>query len=825
MNDMNGASKEAEGRASLVLKGVILGTIGVLFIAASLGLCLCSVRAADYGSYANICDMDDVDCAALADDQYLRYDAATDTWIPEAIDLSPYALLDGTNGPTTGEWSFGANVGIGNPDPSVGLHLGSGASTHSLTGSTDMIVSGKSEFNNSVYLDANVYTDRWLNNESNTFLGVNVAGDGNLSSSGGGPNGSANTALGNSALRAVTTGYANMAIGTLALRNVTTSVQNVGIGYRAGFGLVDGAADNIFLGSYAGGQASTHLQRNVGIGYQALYSLSDSDGTSGGDNVGIGAWSLMNLGVSRRNVGIGTLAGRYQANGSTALTDAENSVYIGYNAMGKDNSDSNSIVIGSEAAGQGANTVVLGNDSITDTYLQGTVHAAIDRLTTVDGSPSTLMLTDNTTDMTLTGSDGDLIFDQTSGDFEFRDVVRGPSSGCTAATTLTIDSGAVKFGGVNYDADIFPACASGHLAIGSNEDLSTPLPLCQEGPAIDFTVIPSFTFATDDIRACAFDVEDLAGPGAFITVLLPSWISCATWSGNVLDGRAADADDQDWFAYDAGTCTYVYSPDAGMALADGWPSPPTVTTDATPGHYWSITDAGDMTLDGHMAIGTAINPQSVVYVEKSWTNPGVIGGDLSRVLGFQGNGTCELGETCGEAGIQGSVVLYGAGTWDVAYGVAATAASHQTSTGPSSYINAIWGALGHYGSGTMSYSSGAYLEYFLGGNGDLDDSQVIKIESPSISATGSGVANNPAGIYIADQSCDHNACDVGRVNGAIGIHVEAFSDPENDWGIKNLSPSYFGSDRVYAPDLPAETGTTLPLCVDENGRIYVGTCG
>jgi hypothetical protein len=70
------------------------------------------------------------------------------------------------------------------------------------------------------------------------------------------------------------------------------------------------------------------------------------------------------------------MAGRYHADGSTALTDPENSVYIGANARGYNNSDDNSIVIGYAAIGAGANTAVLGNSSITNTYFGSSTGAS-----------------------------------------------------------------------------------------------------------------------------------------------------------------------------------------------------------------------------------------------------------------------------------------------------------------------------------------------------------------------------------------------------------------------------------------------------------------
>jgi hypothetical protein len=72
------------------------------------------------------------------------------------------------------------------------------------------------------------------------------------------------------------------------------------------------------------------------------------------------------------SVAIGLNAGSYQFNGAT-LTTSNNSVYLGPFTRGYSNSDNNTIVIGYGAVGQGANTVVIGNDSIISTCLKGDV--------------------------------------------------------------------------------------------------------------------------------------------------------------------------------------------------------------------------------------------------------------------------------------------------------------------------------------------------------------------------------------------------------------------------------------------------------------------
>jgi hypothetical protein len=85
----------------------------------------------------------------------------------------------------------------------------------------------------------------------------------------------------------------------------------------------------------------------------------------------IGCGSLYNNTTGSYNIAIGFLAGATHANGSTALTTPENSIYIGYGARGYNNDDDNSIVIGYVAVGLGANTTVIGNTSTTITTLYG----------------------------------------------------------------------------------------------------------------------------------------------------------------------------------------------------------------------------------------------------------------------------------------------------------------------------------------------------------------------------------------------------------------------------------------------------------------------
>jgi hypothetical protein len=238
--------------------------------------------------------------------------------------------------------------------------------------------------------------------------------------------GNENTAMGNQSLKNNTTGALNTAYGSAALFNNTTGGNNTVSGYGALYSNSGGSynaangtyaaffstgSNNTAFGTsslysnkagsnataigyqamyYANNTTTPFTNYNVAVGYEALrgsetaannignnntalgYVSLWSD-TSGGSNTGNGYAALYSNTTGSNNVALGYEAGRYQSNGSTALTDPENSVYIGYAAKGKDNSDSNSIVIGYDATGLGANSVVLGNNSITTTVLKGNV--------------------------------------------------------------------------------------------------------------------------------------------------------------------------------------------------------------------------------------------------------------------------------------------------------------------------------------------------------------------------------------------------------------------------------------------------------------------
>jgi hypothetical protein len=105
------------------------------------------------------------------------------------------------------------------------------------------------------------------------------------------------TALGDRALKDVTTGYSNTAIGDSTLYRVTTGFENTFVGQGSGTFIVSSYA-NTGLGVFAGANLSTGCY-NTTIGWRAGGSI-----TSGNSNTILGSWSD-GITTEARNVLIG----------------------------------------------------------------------------------------------------------------------------------------------------------------------------------------------------------------------------------------------------------------------------------------------------------------------------------------------------------------------------------------------------------------------------------------------------------------------------------------------------------------------------------------
>jgi hypothetical protein len=159
-----------------------------------------------------------------------------------------------------------------------------------------------------------------------------------------------NTAVGYQALLGSATpannnGISNTAVGHQTMRSNSSGFNNTALGYIA-----------LYMNSSG--------QGNTGIGYSSLYS-----NTTGLNNTAVG-YGLVNNNVGNYNTAAGynTLSSNFSGNYNTG---------IGYNADVTGNV-SNSTVIGNGATTAAANTIQLGNGSVTNVNTSGSITAGED---------------------------------------------------------------------------------------------------------------------------------------------------------------------------------------------------------------------------------------------------------------------------------------------------------------------------------------------------------------------------------------------------------------------------------------------------------------
>lgn len=189
----------------------------------------------------------------------------------------------------------------------------------------------------------------------------------------------------------------------------TSSPVNFSSGTKEVF--ISVTANQMFVGEYPGLSSiqvpnvylvtgSTMADRsfstvgNVVVGFQPLRFAAKTAGAS--LNVAIGASSLGNIGSSstitissNSNVAIGNQSGfnlfgglgniciGNQALGNINTSteyNLENCILFGTSTYTLGTSDSNSIVIGANATGNGSNTTTIGHTTITDCYIRGHLH-------------------------------------------------------------------------------------------------------------------------------------------------------------------------------------------------------------------------------------------------------------------------------------------------------------------------------------------------------------------------------------------------------------------------------------------------------------------
>jgi len=173
--------------------------------------------------------------------------------------------------------------------------------------------------------------------------------------------GTSNVAIGNGALQSNTTGGLSVAIGTNTLQKANTN-YNVAIGYGALQNTTTGNNTAVGLNAL---QVQTGGQYNTAVGAAALQNIN------GNANSAFGVNALNKLSSGANNVALGMVAGFYYGGAVNNLTTLNNSVMIGYGAAAGANGDTNEIVIGYNAIGNGSNTTTIGNTSSINAQIFG----------------------------------------------------------------------------------------------------------------------------------------------------------------------------------------------------------------------------------------------------------------------------------------------------------------------------------------------------------------------------------------------------------------------------------------------------------------------
>ena len=314
--------------------------------------------------------------------QYLMADGSTSTL--------PTDLIRGT-GTTNYIPKFSASGTIGNSiiyENNNSISIGDTVSDARLrvkaqgSNAADIVLRVRNSANTRDFLVVNgtgdVYNKGAQGVASNTFFGENVGRN---------TTGGNNTALGYNAFSSNTLGIGNSAFGDYALSANTSGTGNSAFGNYSLSANTTGENNTAFGGNTLSSNISGVY--NSAFGEAALWA-----NTTGGDNSAFGDHALSENTTGKNNIAIGSSAGR-SISDDTPLINATSSVFVGCNTKSSKNGNTNEIVIGQSAIGNGSNTATIGNDSTTDVYLKGITNS--NGFKTPTGTPNQALTADGGT--------------------------------------------------------------------------------------------------------------------------------------------------------------------------------------------------------------------------------------------------------------------------------------------------------------------------------------------------------------------------------------------------------------------------------------------
>jgi hypothetical protein len=300
------------------------------------------------------------------------------------VDLTTAQIISGSKSFSSDMNINGLTIGTGAGDASVAIYntaLGKQALQGNTTGFFNTAFGVSSLFTNTEGARNTAIGSQALyrnNGYDNTALGYRTLENNST--------GSYNLGIGSEALRNNTSGEYNTALGSFALNNNTEGVNNTAVG--------TGSLANSTTGSGNTASGYNSLPSNTTGTYNVAYGVQSLEqSTTANQNTAIGVAAIDRNTTGSSNAVLGAFAGRYISDGNTYNTLINNSVLIGAETKPKGDDETNQIVIGFQAKGNGSNTIQLGNTSITNVKTSGTLTAGAITIPNTDGTSGQVLST------------------------------------------------------------------------------------------------------------------------------------------------------------------------------------------------------------------------------------------------------------------------------------------------------------------------------------------------------------------------------------------------------------------------------------------------